>query len=59
MICAALDGIKNNLVPPEEVKENLFTDPQSHAGIETLPDTLDSAKEIAQSSSFVKDVLGF
>ncbi len=56
LIYAALDGIKNNLEPPEDVKENLF-DTQIKAS--TLPDTLDSAREIAQKSSFIKEALGF
>ena len=61
LIYAALDGIKNNLEPPEDVKENLFTEgsPSLSKGICTLPDTLDSAREIAQKSSFIKEALGF
>ena len=63
LIYAALDGIKNNLVPPEDVKENLFESAlrqaQGPQTIETLPDTLDSAREIAQNSSFIKEALGF
>ena len=56
LIYAALDGIKNKLEPPAEVKENLFT---NSCSCETLPDTLDSARQIAENSSFIKDVLGF
>ena len=80
LIYAALDGIKNNLQPPEEVRENLFDCTLSGKGagygftiaagassgsganpaeIATLPDTLDSAKKIAEESSFIKEVLGF
>ena len=69
LIYAALDGIKNNLMPPEDVKENLFDSALSKEGslslskgaatIQTLPDTLDSAREIAQNSSFIKEALGF
>ena len=65
LIYAALDGIKNNLQPPEEVKENLFiSSPDSGnsdaaKNLQALPDTLDSAKQIAQNSSFIKEVLGF
>ena len=59
LIYAALDGIKNNLEPPEDVKENLFAaDNAATAKLATLPDTLDSAKNIAQNSSFIKEVLG-
>ena len=56
LIYAALDGIKNNLMPPEDVKENLF---ENTTNCNTLPDTLDSAREIAQNSSFIKEALGF
>ncbi|MBO7583418.1 MAG: glutamine synthetase [Treponema sp.] len=61
LIYAGLDGIRNNLEPPEDVKENLFTEgsPSLSKGIRTLPDTLDSAREIAQKSSFIKEALGF
>ena len=63
LIHAALDGIKNNLVPPEPVKENLFAAPGSlnlsKGNLEPLPDTLEAARQIAQDSSFIKDVLGF
>lgn len=58
LIHAALDGIKNRLEPPADVKENLF---ENHPAknIETLPDTLDCAKKISQNSAFIKEVLGF
>ena len=62
LIYAALDGIKNNLEPPEPVAENLFDDsnkPSNRPDIKTLPDTLDSARKIAESSSFIKEALGF
>ena len=69
LIYAALDGIKNNLMPPEDAKENLFEMALNKEGslslskgpatIQTLPDTLDSAREIAQNSSFIKEALGF
>ena len=70
LIHAALDGIKNNLEPPEPVTENLFSNssnslsnrpvtPLRDLRLKTLPDTLDSAKEIAEKSSFIKEVLGF
>jgi len=58
LINAALDGIKNKLAPPEPVKDNLF---EKSAGgkYSTLPDTLDSARIIAEKSSFIKEALGF
>ena len=58
LIYAALDGIKNNLEPSEDVKENLFAaDSAVTAKLATLPDTLDSAKKLAHNSSFIKEVL--
>ena len=58
IIYAALDGIKNNLLPPPPVEENLF-DEESAAlkNLKTLPDTLDSAKNLAFESEFVKKIL--
>lgn len=56
LIHAAMDGIKNNLEPPADVKENLFVE---KANIKTLPDTLQAAKKIAENSPFIKEVLGF
>ena len=58
LIYAALDGIKNNLEPPEDVKDNLFENTSS-AKFNTLPATLDAAKKIAEKSPFIKEVLGF
>ncbi len=49
---AAMDGIKNNLVPPAPIEENLFE--TSHSDIQVLPDTLDLAKKIADESDFIK-----
>lgn len=57
IVHAAIDGIKNNLQPPEPVTDNLFkTIPND--GQERLPTTLDEARKIALSSNFVKEVLG-
>lgn len=56
LIHAAVDGIKNNLQPPAPIEKNLFNDNNAE-GIKTLPDTLDSAKEIAYSSDFIKGIL--
>jgi glutamine synthetase len=48
LINAALDGIKNNLLPPEEGNNTL-----------SLPDSLEEAKSIAQNSDFIKNSLDF
>ena len=53
-----LDGIKNNLLPPPPVEENLFDDESAVLkNLKTLPDTLDSAKNLAFESEFVKKIL--
>ena len=61
LIYAALDGIKNNMEPPMDIKENLFEDAAAAkaANLERLPDNLELAKKIADASSFVKEALGF
>ncbi|MCR5286282.1 MAG: glutamine synthetase family protein [Treponema sp.] len=48
LINAALDGIKNNLLPPEEGNNTL-----------SLPDSLEDATSIAQKSDFIKNSLDF
>ncbi|MCR5045106.1 MAG: glutamine synthetase family protein [Treponema sp.] len=55
VIYAAMDGIKNNLLPPPPVDHNLFA--EGGASLDTLPDTLDCAKKIADASQFVKGIL--
>ena len=57
LIHAAMDGIKRNLQPPAEAKENLF-DENTPVSYKTLPDTLDYAREIAEKSDFIKGILG-
>lgn len=60
LIYAALDGIKNKLEPPEAVKENLFDVKDSPSiKIKALPQNLDSARKIAEESSFIREALGF
>ena len=51
LISAAVDGIKNKLEPPEPGHRT-----EGNEGL--LPATLDEAKKIAESSGFVKSVLG-
>ncbi|MCQ2592020.1 MAG: glutamine synthetase family protein [Treponema sp.] len=62
LLYAALDGIKNNLQPPAPVEENLFDNSQideiiKKYDLQSLPDTLDMAKEIAENSPFVRGIL--
>lgn len=56
IIHAAIDGIKNNLVPPKPIEENLFG--KDDANYDALPTSLEKAREIAKDSSFIKDILG-
>lgn len=59
LIYAALDGIKNNLLPPDEENNNLFTaDYEKTAELKMIPDTIEEAKRKALSSDFVKEALG-
>lgn len=56
VINAAIDGIKNNMQPPKEVTDNLFT--SSAAAFDILPINLTKAKELAEKSKFVQEILG-
>lgn len=56
IIHAAIDGIKRDLKPSNCIDENLFT--KEHSELDILPTSLEKAKEIAQSSDFIKDILG-
>ena len=56
LIYAALDGIKNNLQPPEKVQINLFNEEKSD--LPKIPDTLDYARELAEKSDFIRGILG-
>lgn len=56
LIYAAMDGIKNNIEPPEPITENLF-EPGMGKNLHQLPDTLDSAKKIAEESPFIQGIL--
>ena len=59
LIYAALDGIKNNLVPPSAVDENLFAaDKKITSALKILPDTIEEARRIAAKSDFIKETLG-
>ena len=58
MIYSALDGIKNNLLPPEPVDKNLF-DISNVGDLKTLPDTLGLAKKIADESDFIKGIFNY
>ena len=58
LIHAGLDGIRNKMVAPPPVNENLYTAPESiTASLSQLPKTLSEAKEIAKNSPFVSSIL--
>lgn len=56
IIYAAMDGIENKLVPPQPVTDNLIINGEK-SKLDSLPDTLDSAREFAENSQFIKDAL--
>ena len=58
VIYAGLDGVRRKLLPPEPMNVNLYTADRSiTAGLETLPDSLKEAKDIASESDFIRSVL--
>lgn len=56
VIYAGLYGIKNKLELPNEVDCNLYTaDKQTTAGLKSLPESLDEAREAAKNSDFISE----
>ena len=58
---AGLDGIRNKIVPPEAVTENVFEMRLSQKvklGIESLPADLEEAIEEFEKDDYIKNVLG-
>ena len=61
MLKAGLDGIKNNLTPPEPVEENIYTlDDESRVSrnIDVLPTSLSEALDELKKDEIMADVLG-
>ncbi len=58
LIYAGLDGVRNKMDPGEPTNLDLFDDSEAPAGLKKLPLTLEKARDLALSSSFVKDILG-
>jgi glutamine synthetase len=61
ILAAGLDGIKNNMVPPAAVEENLFImseDRLSGLGISTLPGDLDEALDELGKDAVIQNALG-
>ena len=60
-LAAGLDGIENQIEPPERITKNLFemSKKQLEAdGIELLPDSLIDAVKAMQEDTFIRKVLG-
>ena len=60
-LAAGLDGIENQIMPPEEVRENVFEmrlSQKEKLGIESLPSDLYEAVEELEKDSYIKQVLG-
>lgn len=60
-LAAGLDGIEKGMTPPPETKENIFAMSEERrraAGIDTLPDSLQSALKEMQADPLVMDTLG-
>ena len=58
---AGLDGIKNKLIPPPAVDQNIFamsSEERKKEGIESLPESLDEALEELRNNSVVMEALG-
>ncbi|MDI9215532.1 type I glutamate--ammonia ligase [Clostridium tertium] len=61
LLAAGLDGIKNNLVPPERVEKNIFKmtlEERDLDGIDSLPGSLEEAIKYMEESELVKETLG-
>jgi glutamine synthetase len=61
MLKAGLDGIKNNLQPPEPVEENIYTlDSESlvEKNIDILPGSLGQALYELKKDTLLREVLG-
>lgn len=54
LICAGMEGIKQQYEIPKESTLNLY---ESHDFLESLPKTLSEAKQLAEASAFIHEVL--
>ena len=55
MIHSCMDGIKNKIALPDPVEINLYTaEREVLERYDSLPDTLEEAKEIAERSDFIR-----
>jgi glutamine synthetase len=61
LLAAGLDGIKNDLMPPEAVSANIYDiekEERIASGIDSLPFDLNNAIDEMKADPFIKDVLG-
>ncbi len=61
MIAAGLDGIENDIMPPEPVEKDIFSmdkDERIRNGIDSLPESLGAALEVMSHSELVRKTLG-
>ena len=59
IIGAGLYGIENSIKLPEAINENLYTASEEIlSNIDTLPESLEEALNIAKNSEFIKDIIG-
>ncbi len=61
MLAAGLDGVRHRRVLAEPVEEDIFhmsAEERSRRGIDTLPDSLNRAIELAEESSLLREALG-
>ncbi len=61
LLHAGLDGVKHNLRLPDPVEEDIYhmtAEERARAGIATLPDSLNSAIGLAETSTLVREALG-
>ncbi len=61
MIAAGLDGIENDIMPPEPVEKDIYSMDKSERannGIDSLPESLGAALEVMSQSDLVRRTLG-
>jgi len=61
ILAAGLDGVKNNLTPPDAVNGNIYkmsVEDRSRQKVESLPSCLEDAVKELEKDSFILNVLG-
>ena len=61
MIAAGIDGIENNITPPEPIEKDIFhmdKEERARNGIDSLPESLGAALEVMSHSDLVRRTLG-